>query len=250
MARKDGFFDEQRQKHLFRFDVTNWINEEYSKNVQLTKSRFGGIGAISVYFYKAEEDEKLNNLIKGKVHKVKVPESTGVGMGIKISTGFEKCQDIKMASYKRLKSTLTIPVAVLHIHYRPTRWLRMRNILFDDISIKIEKGIEGRFEDIKIEKGIKREFSETEEESKQEIKKKKIKIEHEYDGIKMEKPNVKKNLLKENMKLDKNCWKNNLKQYKTLSVAKQDIDLVLLRQRKLERENRAAKNKILLTLKR
>ncbi|GBB86759.1 hypothetical protein RclHR1_13180002 [Rhizophagus clarus] len=188
-SRKDGFFDEQRQKHLFRFDVTNWLDdnkEDIKNNIKYsgTRSIYGGIGAISVYFYVAEEVERLNNYTKNKVEKVQVPESTGIGMGIKISTGFQKSQDVKMVSNKMLKSTSTIPIAVLHIHYRPACWLRIRNILLDYIPLKIEKKvIEGEFEAIKTEEKkikVKREFSEffETEESKQDVEKK-IKIEHQ-----------------------------------------------------------------------
>jgi len=99
-VRKDGFFDEQRHKHLFKFDVTNWINDnkEDSKDnikcedTQLARSRFGGIGAISVYFYKVkdlEKVERLNNHSKDRVKKVEVLESTGIEMEMKFSTGFE-----------------------------------------------------------------------------------------------------------------------------------------------------------------
>ncbi|RIA84161.1 hypothetical protein C1645_832705 [Glomus cerebriforme] len=256
-AKKDGFFDEQRQKHLFKFDVTNWINDskDDSKNnikytdTRLIRSRFGGIGAISVYFYIAEEDKKFNDRIKDKVQKVNVPESAGIGMGIKISTGFQKSQDVKIASNKMLKSISTIPIAVLHIHYRPACWLYMRNILVDDVPIKIEKCTKVEFENTKNEDKkikIKRELIKTEE-----ISKKKIKIEgHEFSKnyeIKLESSNVEKKSFEETGS-EKNCLRKNPKQYKILSVMKQDVDLVLLEQRKLERKNPNAKNKFLLKL--
>jgi hypothetical protein len=124
----------------------------------------------------------LDNYVKNKVEKVEIPESKGIEMGIKISTGFQKCQDVKMASNKLLKSTLKVPIAVLHIHYRPICWLQTRNILLDDTPLKIEKVIKDEFEVIKTEEKkikVKREFSEVveTEESKKEVEKK-IKIEH------------------------------------------------------------------------
>ncbi|CAB4485710.1 unnamed protein product [Rhizophagus irregularis] len=80
IKRKDGFFDEKRQKHLFKFDVTNFINdnEDNSKNnikYARTKSIFGGIVAISVYFHIAEEVERLDNYVKNQVEKVQVQPS-------------------------------------------------------------------------------------------------------------------------------------------------------------------------------
>ena len=75
-------------------------------NTKLTRSRFGGIGAISVYFYKFKKDEKLNDN-KDRVQKVEVPESIGIGIGMKISTvRFWKSKEIKMASNKMLRSAL------------------------------------------------------------------------------------------------------------------------------------------------
>ncbi|CAB4392687.1 unnamed protein product [Rhizophagus irregularis] len=204
-SRKDGFFDEKRQKHLFKFDVTNWINDNNevdsnnnnnnNNNIKYssTKSIFGGIGAISVYFYIVEEVEKLDNYVKNQVEKVQVPESTGIEMGIKISTGFQKSQDIKMASNKMLKSILTIPVAVLHIHYRPASWLRTRNILLDDVPIKIEK--EGELEIIKTEEKeikVKNEFIKNEfEVVKSEEKVKSEFVKNEFEAIKTEEKEIK-----------------------------------------------------------
>ncbi|CAG8445204.1 12656_t:CDS:2 [Funneliformis caledonium] len=256
-ASKDGFFDEQRYKNLFKFDVTNWIDDDSRGDAQFAKSKFGGIGAISVYFYKAKGLEKVERIIsnnKDRIQKVQVLESTGIGMGIKLSTGFEKSQNVKVASNKMLSSLSTIPVAALHIHYRPESWLRARSILFDDIQIKSEIGIGDEFKNIKNESVIKQEYEEIKSKDNNEgckilVKREFASIEErkqEYDGIKSD---IIKKRFKEDAKPEKDYLRNELKQYKTLSVAKHDIDVILLKQRRLEREN-GVKNHTLLKLKR
>ncbi|CAG8550260.1 12799_t:CDS:1, partial [Funneliformis caledonium] len=255
-ASKDGFFDEQRYKNLFKFDVTNWIDDDSRGEARFVRSRFGGIGAISVYFYKAkdlEKVERINSNSKDRIQKVQVLESTGIGMGIKLSTGFEKSQNVKVASNKMLSSLSTIPVAVLHIHYRPESWLRARNILFDDIQIKSEIGIEYEFNNIKNESVIKHEFGDFK--SKDNNEECKILIKRDFASIEERKQEgkddngVKSDVMNKRFKEDAKPEKDYLKKYKTLLVARHEIDVILLKQRRLEREN-GVKNNILLKLKR
>ncbi|CAI2176973.1 6492_t:CDS:2 [Funneliformis geosporum] len=209
-------------------------------------------------FIDGQWDHTCMQLQKSRVKAIQVLESTGIGMGIKISTGFEKSQNVKLASNKILSSISTIPVAVLHIHYRPESWLRARNILIDDIPVKSEIGIEDEFKNIKNESSIKQEFEDIKYANNNDgcqnlVKREFASIEerkHEGkadDGINSD---VMKKRFKEDAKSEKEDYlRNELKQYKTLTVAKRDIDVTLLKQRRLERES-GVKNKTLLKLKR
>ncbi|CAG8459396.1 11232_t:CDS:2 [Funneliformis mosseae] len=76
---------------------------------------------------------------------------------------FEKSQNVREASNKMLSSLSTIPVAVLHIHYRP------ESIEYDFNNIKNESVIKREFEEIKSKDNneeckilIKREFAKDE----------------------------------------------------------------------------------------
>ncbi|CAB4445542.1 unnamed protein product [Rhizophagus irregularis] len=121
-----GFHNRNRTiRYDFIFDKTEWIETDIPQ-----RTKYGGLGIISVYFYKVKERYEssrnyssylsydLNKDFKG----VKIPETKkyfDVALTTKFSEGIECYGD--RSSYKIVRDDE--PLAVLHINYRLADWL-------------------------------------------------------------------------------------------------------------------------------
>ncbi|PKY50213.1 hypothetical protein RhiirA4_529678 [Rhizophagus irregularis] len=150
---KNGFKDINRQhKHYFEFNKSTFVRKD---NVRLPKMQYGGLGSVSVYFYKARvlashigiiernrslkfgNDQKLPNIRYYNDIKVITHYSSGVP--------FDQPKNL-LKTIKPLTKFGDNPVAVLHLHYRPYEWFIEKNI-YSNLSSKRK----GKMVAIKIE---------------------------------------------------------------------------------------------------
>ncbi|RHZ54163.1 hypothetical protein Glove_429g37 [Diversispora epigaea] len=125
------FWSKSRDKiFYFKFDPTIW-SEDDSKNNQLSSGKalhFGGPGAISVYFYRAQRIAwNVAPPPDYNIEPTVVPE-TNETRAIKLSTQYE-VQIVPNPTITRFDTYLQehgMPLAVLHLHYRAAAWLRAR----------------------------------------------------------------------------------------------------------------------------
>ncbi|RGB38642.1 hypothetical protein C1646_812489 [Rhizophagus diaphanus] len=100
-----GFHNRNRTiRYDFIFDKTEWIETDIPQ-----RTKYGGLGIISVYFYKVKERSKDSETKK----------YFDVALTTKFSEGIERYGDC--SSYKIVRDDE--PLAVLHINYRLADWL-------------------------------------------------------------------------------------------------------------------------------
>ncbi|CAG8531387.1 2225_t:CDS:2 [Acaulospora morrowiae] len=128
------FWSKNRDKiYYFKFDPTIW-SEEDDKNRQSPGKilPFGGPGAVSVYFYRAQRIAwNVAPPPDYNVEPTVVPENNNT-RAIKLSTQYE-VQSVPNPTITRFDTYLQEhgpPLAVLHLHYRAAAWLRARGHSF------------------------------------------------------------------------------------------------------------------------
>ncbi|RIA95845.1 hypothetical protein C1645_756493 [Glomus cerebriforme] len=144
---KEGFCNKDcSMRHQLVFDKTEWTDYTDESNV-----KYGGLGIISVYFYKAKFVKRIGSdyrrLKLGRdLKQVKVSE-TKSNIDITLTTKFDGGEVIKKPkpSEDTLTRTDKEPIAVLHINYRPVDWFISKGISVKqslvvdfDVPIKIE----------------------------------------------------------------------------------------------------------------
>ncbi|CAB4468991.1 hypothetical protein RhiirA1_461316 [Rhizophagus irregularis] len=115
-----GFYNGNKtMRYDFIFDKTEWIETDIPQ-----RTKYGGLGAISVYFYKIINKYKSSRNYNSEkaFEKVKIPETKkcfDVGLTTKFSEGIE------YYGYGSINSIIreNEPLAVLHINYRLADWL-------------------------------------------------------------------------------------------------------------------------------
>jgi hypothetical protein len=116
--KKDGFIGEKRKKTALMFDLSKWVEND-SENIEKEETQ-NDDGTISVF-----DDDIVNN--------EKKPNQNKFGYGA-VSVYFFNAKDFDK------NETVTgnpIPLAALHLHYRPTQWLLERDILAKEEPIEI-----------------------------------------------------------------------------------------------------------------
>ncbi|RGB38645.1 hypothetical protein C1646_525059 [Rhizophagus diaphanus] len=121
-----GFHNRNRTiRYDFIFDKTEWIETDIPQ-----RTKYGGLGVISVYFYKVkgryESSRNYSSYLSYDLNKdvkgVKIPETKkyfDVALTTKFSEGIERYAG--HSSYKIVRDDE--PLAVLHINYRLADWL-------------------------------------------------------------------------------------------------------------------------------
>ncbi|CAB4436045.1 unnamed protein product [Rhizophagus irregularis] len=138
VERIDTFTDKDNKKSYFlKFNPTLWIDgndmRNSANNLSESHSKFGGMGCVSVYFYKAVRGLKSPEIPNYTLQQIPLNENKGPIHGINITTAFvEKTGSL-------MGQTHTEPyigwkpdgqaLAALHLHYRPTYWLKLSEII-------------------------------------------------------------------------------------------------------------------------
>ncbi|GBC10721.1 hypothetical protein RclHR1_09850010 [Rhizophagus clarus] len=124
---QDSFFNATRDKKL-EFIFSNSIYDESSSTPNNTFNSRGGIGAISIYFYKGRSVIRQNvNIPSFDIQQAKVKESKKT-FGIQCTTDFVPRNVRNHICYYDMVKESNDPIAVLHLHYRPASWFAMRGI--------------------------------------------------------------------------------------------------------------------------
>ncbi|CAG8493959.1 8329_t:CDS:2 [Scutellospora calospora] len=125
------FWSKSRDKiYYFKFDPTIWSEEKYGINNSSNQKTypFGGPGAVSAYFYRAERVPwNVSPPPDYSVEPAIIPENNDT-RSIKLSTQYD-VQRVSNPSITRFDTYLQekgYPIAVLHLHYRAAAWLRAR----------------------------------------------------------------------------------------------------------------------------
>ncbi|CAB4489552.1 hypothetical protein RhiirA1_426792 [Rhizophagus irregularis] len=132
---KDCFWNNTlSKKYFFKFEISQ-LYEIDNPEIPLQRKPYGGLGAISVYFYKARVIPQTPVYIPNfSVNQVKVAEAKST-CGIKFTTAFEEAEGFSnrqaVATMERQGDE---PVAVLHLHYRPATWLSIRGCNLPEID--------------------------------------------------------------------------------------------------------------------
>ncbi|GBB83701.1 hypothetical protein RclHR1_01040006 [Rhizophagus clarus] len=134
----DTFTDKDNKKsYLLKFNPTLWVDgndmRNAKNNLSESRSKFGGMGCISVYFYKAVRGLKSPEIPNYTLQQIPLNENKGPLHGINLTTAFVE------KSGSLMGQTHTKPyigwkpdgkaLAVLHLHYRPTYWLKLSEII-------------------------------------------------------------------------------------------------------------------------
>jgi hypothetical protein len=117
---KKGFKNKNRTKRYdFIFDNTEWVETNITQ-----RSKFGGLGAISVYFYKIKKryNSSRSSSSCRDFEEVKIPE-TKKYFDMALTTKFSEGIEIHKSRHSLVLETDKEPLAVLHINYRLADWL-------------------------------------------------------------------------------------------------------------------------------
>ncbi|CAI2161800.1 17630_t:CDS:2 [Funneliformis geosporum] len=125
---KDSFWNNTlTKKYYFKFRLPP-SSEMETLEFPLQRKQFGGLGAISIYFYKGKMiPEKPVFIPNFPINQVQVSESKSSKLGIKFTTAFEEGEGyFNQQAVATMEKQSEDPVAVLHLHYRPATWLYLR----------------------------------------------------------------------------------------------------------------------------
>ncbi|CAG8459797.1 10802_t:CDS:2 [Cetraspora pellucida] len=140
---RDHFVSAYRDfRYYFKFDKTMWSDEchkVYSDSSQPIS--YGGIGAISVYFYRATPVfELVGEIPNFQLHQKILPERKTMA-SIGLSTTFQPMwvPDNMMPNVNFLRPRSNSPIAVLHLHYRPASSVILSSgIVQPEVKVKQE----------------------------------------------------------------------------------------------------------------
>ncbi|CAB5204162.1 hypothetical protein RhiirA5_481976 [Rhizophagus irregularis] len=128
----------------------NENNENQIKNININikkKMKYGGIGAISIYFYRAKPvNEICDDMPKFEINQQPILSNDEI---IKNDINITSCFDIisnpfgiMIPNMNYLKSLYDFPIGVLHLHYRNSSWFNSFNSFNgDDQKIPLLKPI-------------------------------------------------------------------------------------------------------------
>jgi hypothetical protein len=127
---QECFLNATRDRKL-EFAFSNSIYDDSSStsnNVPNSQSLRGGIGAISIYFYKGRTVPRQNTAVPSfDIQQIKVKENKKT-FGIQCTTAFVPQHNRNHVCYYDMIKESADPIAVLHLHYRPASWFAMRGI--------------------------------------------------------------------------------------------------------------------------
>ncbi|CAG8705428.1 28154_t:CDS:2, partial [Dentiscutata erythropus] len=140
---RDHFVSAYRDfRYYFKFDKTMWSDEfhkVYSDPSQTIS--YGGIGAISVYFYRATPIfELVGEIPNFQLHQKILPERRTMA-SIGLSTSFQPMwvPDNMMPNVNFLRPRSNSPIAVLHLHYRPASSIILTSgAMLPEVKVKQE----------------------------------------------------------------------------------------------------------------
>ncbi|CAG8679984.1 6051_t:CDS:2 [Funneliformis mosseae] len=150
---KDSFWNNTlSKKYYFKFNLPP-SSEIDNLEIPLQRKPFGGLGAISIYFYKAKIiPEKPVYIPNFSINQVQVPESKSIKLGIKFTTAFEEGEGyFNRQAVATMEKQSEDPVAVLHIHYRPATWLYLKgcDIPISDLPNQLTPSVSVPLEEVK-----------------------------------------------------------------------------------------------------
>ncbi|CAI2177530.1 3755_t:CDS:2, partial [Funneliformis geosporum] len=125
---QDCFMNVTRDKKL-EFMFSNSIYNDSLKTTIKTPNSRGGVGIISIYFYKSRSVSRRNSITTtSDIQQVKMTENKK-SFEIECTTAFVPQQSIrKYVGYYDMVKASTTPIAALHLHYRPESWFAIRNV--------------------------------------------------------------------------------------------------------------------------
>jgi len=159
-----GFYNEGYTKmHDLMFDNTEWVEKDLyevdSNKVNSNFMEFGGLGAISVYFYKGIYRSNFMRFMQYNsnvdIEQTKISEGKKC-VDIVYTTKFDKGKEASSPDFGQKLVIIgdSEPVAALHINYRPLDWIMMnvdtgspsgsleykpiKKESLDEISVKLE----------------------------------------------------------------------------------------------------------------
>ncbi|RIA89470.1 hypothetical protein C1645_772217 [Glomus cerebriforme] len=149
---KDCFWNNTLSKrYCFKFEVSQ-LTELDNLLEPLQRKPYGGLGAISIYFYKARVIPQRPVYIPDfSVNQVQVIESKST-CGIKFTTAFEEAEGFaSRQTMATMEKQSVDPVSVLHLHYRPATWLQIRGCDIPEIGWQnqLSPNVSGLLEDVK-----------------------------------------------------------------------------------------------------
>lgn len=138
VERIDTFTDKDNKKSYFlKFNPTLWIDGNDMRNtvnnLSESHSKYGGMGCVSVYFYKAVKGLKSPEIPNYTLQQIPLNENKGPIHGINITTAFVEKSGSLMGQTRTKPYIGWKPdgkaLAALHLHYRPTYWLKLSEII-------------------------------------------------------------------------------------------------------------------------
>ncbi|KAG9306298.1 hypothetical protein G9A89_018181 [Geosiphon pyriformis] len=150
-AIRDGFWNESRDKMAyFKFSRSMWSNPKPHNNASNKnkdpKENRGGLGAVSLYFYRGKYQIQSVVSKKFSLEQTAVPEHKS-NKGIEISISFDPEPAEAPPNLKNKVATMARmenePIAVLHIHYRPIPWMIVHGLI---TSNRIPRNLLRRFD--------------------------------------------------------------------------------------------------------
>ncbi|RIA94039.1 hypothetical protein C1645_590410 [Glomus cerebriforme] len=131
---RDHFISSDKfTKYYFKFNNTIWSNE----NQLNYKSKYGGLGAVSMYFYRARPiNEKCDEMPQFEIKQPILPTGKSTN-DIKITSGFDTIFSPlgpMIPNMNYLQSMYGFPIGVLHLHYRSDSWFKNCNALIKSLN--------------------------------------------------------------------------------------------------------------------
>ncbi|CAB4488446.1 hypothetical protein RhiirA5_499575 [Rhizophagus irregularis] len=121
--KKDGFIGEKRKKTALMFDLSKWMeNDDESIEKGETQNNDSANNFLSK---RNDTKEDIKNDNDDDLSNEKKPDQSKFGYGA-VSVYFFNAKDFDK---NETATGNPIPLAALHLHYRPTQWLLARDIL-------------------------------------------------------------------------------------------------------------------------
>ncbi|RIA91435.1 hypothetical protein C1645_875418 [Glomus cerebriforme] len=136
-AERIDTFTDNKKNYFLKFNPTLWIDGNDLRNAMNSLSeshtKYGGMGCVSVYFYKAVRGLKSPEIPNYTLQQIPLIENKGSVHGINLSTTFVE-KPGSLIGQARTKPYIGWKpdgkaLAVLHLHYRPTYWLKLSEII-------------------------------------------------------------------------------------------------------------------------
>ncbi|CAG8557737.1 16438_t:CDS:2 [Funneliformis caledonium] len=128
---RDHFLSSDKStKYFFKFNHSIWSDAHQPEGCDGfdLNTRYGGLGAVSLYFYRARSiNEKCDIMPQVDIRQLVLPERK-VTRDITISTGFDVTFNplgLTIPNMNYLRSLYSIPIGVLHLHYRPVNFVSL-----------------------------------------------------------------------------------------------------------------------------